>query len=113
MTTAEALYQQLRAGGVPEARWSEHAKERARELVHQGIPISHIRGAAEHPTEVYWSTKYSRPCVRYGDVTIAYEWDARGYPVVVTVLPGTRDAWERVHASGLVSDRERRENPFV
>lgn len=108
----EALYTRLRGGEDVEARWSTHAKDRARELVHQGIPISHIFGAIEEPDEVYWSTKYERPCARYGSVTVAYDWDPRGYAVIVTVLPGTREAWERVYASGLVSDRDVREDLF-
>lgn len=107
----QELYARLQRGPV-DAQWSDHAKERARELVHQGIPISHISGAIENPSCVYWSDKYQTPNARYGDVTVAYQWDVRGYPIVVTVLPGTREAWDKVHASGLVSDREWRENPF-
>lgn len=112
MTTAEALYHQLRAGEIPEARWSEHAKQRARELVLQCVPVGHIDKALTAPQEVFWSPKYECPNSRYGDVTLGWAVDDDGHPVVVTVLPSSKAAWDRVHATGLVSDRECREDPF-
>ena len=112
MTPNETLYQQLLDGTPPEVRWSPHAKQRARELVHQCVPIKHIQQAVESPQQVYWSPRYERPLTRYGDVSIAYNADEDGTAVVDTVLPGTAAVWERVHATGLVSDREYRREAF-
>ena len=112
MTPNETLYHQLLDGTPPEIKWSSHAKQRARELVHQCVPINHIQQAVESPQQVYWSPRYERPLTRYGDVSIAYNADEDGTAVVVTVLPGTAEVWERVHATGLVSDREYRREAF-
>ena len=112
MTPNETLYHQLRAGETPEVRWSQHAKQRARELVLQCVPVAHIDKAVTSPQEVYWSPRYERPLARYGDVSIAYTASEGGRAVVVTVLPATPEVWERVHATGLVSDREYRREAF-
>lgn len=113
MTPNEALYHQLLNGERPNVVWSAHAKQRARELAHQCIPVGHIHKALTEPQQVFWSPKYQCPNARYGDVTLGYTVDDRGRVVVVTVLPSSREAWARVHATGLVSDRECREDPFA
>lgn len=103
------LYDLLRTGPVPQLVWSDHAKERARELLAQGLNPHHFGGLIDGSADVVWSEAYGAPILRFRDFAIPLEATPKATVVVVTTLPSGERAWEKVYASGAVAPgRERR-----
>lgn len=98
------LYDLLRTGPVPQLIWSDHAKERARELVAQGLDIHDLGGLTDGQAEVRWSEKYAAPILRFRDWAMPLVATEDAQVVAVTVLPSCRQAWERAFSSGLVAE---------
>jgi hypothetical protein len=94
--------------------WSQHAKDRLRELAAQGLRPGCAEDAlAGVRCRTWWSERHCAVSRRSGDLTLGLEMDPRGAIVVTTVLPASPELWERVYASGLVAEgravREREE----
>lgn len=103
------LFDMLTTGPVPAFEWSRHAKDRARELITQGLKARDLDGINGERKRVVWSSHYGAPLIVSGDfgVPLVATDDAR--VIAVTALPSNDSAWRKVYASGLVAPgRERR-----
>lgn len=102
---------ELLEGGMPVRfpAWSKHARQRLANLRLQGLDVADADRILAGEGTAYWSRKYGCPLRKYGDLSLAFTVTARDDVLVVTVLPATQDAWDRVHQSGYrVLGRERR-----
>lgn len=103
------LFDLLTTGPVPNFEWTGHAKDRARELVLQGLNPRHLDKIAASCGTADWSHKYASPILRYGDFGVPLTMRPSGLIVAITALPSGENAWRKVYASGLVAvGRERR-----
>lgn len=103
------LMDMLTTGPVPAFEWSKHAKQRARELICQGLNPHDLDGITGDRRRVAWSAHYAAPVIVSGDFGVPLIATADARVVAVTALPSSDSAWRKVYASGLVAPgRERR-----
>lgn len=105
------LLDRLTAHKVTEVHWTEHARQRAQEMVNAGFPFEHIMKAMSAPSTTYWSPSHQQPCGKFGEVSVGLMADEWGRAVVVTVLPSTEAAWQKFYAAGSAEGRSRRDTP--
>lgn len=94
----------LNTGPVPEFEWTEHAKQRVRELIAQGFKPWNLGGISSGAAAVAWGEKHGSPILRYNEWAVPLEVTPDGRVVAVTALPSSRTEWSRVLESGLVAD---------
>lgn len=94
------LMEVLESGvSVSGAVWSKHARERLSILKLQGLRVEDAERALAGRGVCYWSRKYGRPLVKYGDISVALEVMPDDAVLVVTALPATPEAWARTYES--------------
>lgn len=94
------LMEVLESGAsVGGAAWSKHARERLSILKLQGLRVDHAERALDGHGGCYWSPKYGRPLVKYGDISVALEVMPDDTVLVVTALPATPEAWKQTYES--------------
>lgn len=93
------LMQRLDAQSVKEAFWTDHAIDRAQEMVDAGFDFGHIKAALDQPASVTWSSKHEQPNAQHGEVSVAVMSDRWGRAIVVTVLPHGDEAWDKFYAA--------------
>lgn len=97
------LMDMLTTGPVPEFTWSSHAKQRARELIVQGLNAHDLDGITGGRVRVAWSAHYAAPVIMSGDFGVPLIATADARVIAVTALPSNDSAWRKVYASGLVA----------
>lgn len=98
------LIDMLTTGPVPEFEWTEHAKQRVRELIAQGFKSWHLGGVRSAAASVAWGEKYGSPVLRYREWAVPLEITHDGRVIAVTALPSCREEWKKVLDSGLLAD---------
>lgn len=101
------LLKRLADHELKESYWTDHAVERAREMVRAGFDFDQIMEALSAPDMTYWSPTHEQPCGRAGDVSVGVMADRWDRAIVVTVLPSNHGAWNKFYESG-GQGRERR-----
>jgi len=106
---ATALYYAYMGGFRPTLHFTQHAKERARQMVEVNNMAPHeLEAAVSNPSKVLWSVANMCVLLEAGRVTVPVCVDEAGQPFVKTVLWSTAKDWKASYETGDVPGRERR-----
>lgn len=86
------LFGLLTTGPVPVFEWSYHAKQRARELVTQGLKARDLDSINGERRQVVWSSHYGAPIIISGDFGVPLVATADGRVIAVAALPSSDSA---------------------